>query len=222
MVRFVFACLLVGSWFHAGIAAAPPIAPNTPLYIATIKYVLLEDGKETLACDTTTTERIGIAMKATLGETASTSNSGGRDSRIDTDAFVLKLDMVSVPGTTPSQYDAQFRLIEIKNGKQIVRSEPKLIATVGKPARLRIGGEKGDRIEIDLTVREMTWAEMIARGGRLMAGPGVTRHRHKPTTHRQRYIRLRSSPITPHPPSPTYHQQPLFHHRSSPTVLHQH
>jgi hypothetical protein len=164
MARFVFACLLVGSWCPVAIAATPRLTPNTPLYVATIKYVLLEDGKETFTCNTTTMERIGVAMKVTLGGVQSATNSGGKDGRIDTDALDLKLDMLGVPGTTPSQYDAQFRLTEINNGKQIVRSEPRLIATVGKPARLRIGGEKGDRIEIDLTVRETTWAELLARG----------------------------------------------------------
>ena len=97
----------------------PSLAPNTPLYVATIKYVLLEDGKENFACNTTSMERIGTSLKATLGETASTTNSGGKNARIDTDALVLKLDMLRVPGTTPSQYDAQFRLTEINNGKKI-------------------------------------------------------------------------------------------------------
>ena len=72
--------------------------------------------------------------------------------------MVLKLDMRDVAGGASSFYVAHFRLVETKNGKEIVLSQPSLMTAAERPAKLMVGQVKGDRIEVDLTVREVVSA----------------------------------------------------------------
>jgi hypothetical protein len=140
MARLVFACLLFGLWCHAAVAAEFAPAANAPRYVAKVKFLRVDGGKQIIAVDTEVTGTKGTPLKANLG---------GKD------GLVLKLDMRDVPGGTPSQYVIQFKLIETKNGKENVLSAPTITTTAEKPAKLMVGQEKGDRIKVDLTVREV-------------------------------------------------------------------
>ena len=62
--------------------------------------------------------------------------------------------MRDVPGGSPPKYVARLKLVESKKGKENVLSAPTIMTTAGTPAKLMVGQEKGDRIEVDLTVRE--------------------------------------------------------------------
>ena len=72
--------------------------------------------------------------------------------------LVLKLDMRDAPGGAPPKYVAHLKLVESKKGKENVLSAPTIMTTAGTPAKLMVGQEKGDRIEVDLTVREVVSA----------------------------------------------------------------
>jgi type II secretory pathway component GspD/PulD (secretin) len=151
MARFVFACLLIGSSCCAAVADSGPSA-NAPRYVAKVKFLRVDGGKQIIAVDTEVTGTKGTPLKTNLG---------GKD------GLVLKLDMRDVPGGTPSQYVIQFKLIETKNGKESVLSAPTIMTTAGRPAKLMVGQEKGDRIEVDLTVREVA-ATASSHGTSLM------------------------------------------------------
>ena len=140
MARFAFACLLIGSWCPAAVAAESAPLTTAPRYVAKVKFLRVEGGKQTIAVDTEVTGTKGTPLKTNLG---------GKD------GLVLKLDIRDVAGGTPSQYVIQFKLIETKNGKESVLSAPTITTTAERPAKLMVGQEKGDRIEVDLTVREV-------------------------------------------------------------------
>ena len=152
MARFVFACLLIGSWCHAAVAADSGPTANVPGYVAKIKLLRVEDGKQVIAVETEVTGTKGMPLKTNLD---------GKD------GLVLKLEMRNVSGGAPPQYIAHFTLVEEKNGKEIVLSAPTITTTAGRPAKLMVGQEKGDRIEVDLTVREVVLAAS-PRGTSLM------------------------------------------------------
>ncbi len=139
MARLVLACLLIGSLCHAAIAAESGPSTNAPRYVAKVKFLRVEDGKQIIAVDTEVTGTQGMPLKASLD---------GKN------GLFLKLDMRDVPGGAPPKYVAQFNLVETKNGKEIVLSAPTIMTTAERPAKLMVGQEKGDRIEVDLTVRE--------------------------------------------------------------------
>ena len=143
MARFVFACLLIGSWCHAAVAADSGPTANVPGYVAKIKFLRVEDGKQVITVETEVTGTKGTPLKTNLR---------GKD------GLVLKLDMRDLPGGTPSQYVVQLKLVESKKGKEIVLSAPTITTTAERPAKLMVGQEKGDRIEVDLTVREVVSA----------------------------------------------------------------
>jgi len=140
MARIVLACLLIGLWCRAAVAAESAPSANAPHYVAKVKFLRVEGGKQTIAVDTEVTGIKGTPLKTNLS---------GKD------GLVLKLDMRDVPGGTPSQYVIQLKLVESKNGKENVLSAPTIMTTAEKPAKLMVGQEKGDRIEVDLTVWEV-------------------------------------------------------------------
>lgn len=135
----VIVCLLVGLWCHAAVAIEPVPSANARPYVAKVKYLRVDGGKETMAVATEVTGTAGTPLKTKLA---------GKN------GLVLSLDLRTVPNTTPSQYLAQFKLFETKKDKEIVLSAPTLVTTVGSPAKLMVGQEKGDRIEVEVTVRE--------------------------------------------------------------------
>ena len=67
MARFVFACLLIGSWCHAAIAAESAPSANAPRYVAKVKFLRVEGGKQIIAVDTEVTGTKGTPLKANLG-----------------------------------------------------------------------------------------------------------------------------------------------------------
>jgi len=142
MTRFILACLLVGSCCHA-VADDAALAPNPTRFATKIKFVeVRQKQKQTMTVETEVTGTKGTPLKIDLG-----GQSMGRQ---------LRLEMHDVPETQPPQYFAQFRLVEVKKGRvQKVLAEPALVTVVGRPAKFVSGAEKGDRIEIDLTVNEV-------------------------------------------------------------------
>ena len=146
MARLVFACLLIGSSCHAAVAAESAPSTTAPRYVVKVKFLRVEDGKQIIAVDTEVTGTKGTPLKTNLG---------GKN------GLVLKLDMRDVPGGSPPKYVARLKLVESKKGKENVLSAPTIMTTAGTPAKLMVGQEKGDRIEVDLTVREIAAASSL-------------------------------------------------------------
>ena len=140
MARLVFVCLLIGSSYHAAAAAESAPLTTAPRYVVKVKCLRVEDGKQIIAVDTEVTGTKGTPLKTNLG---------GKD------GLVLNLDMRDVPGGSPPKYVARLKLVESKKGKENVLSAPTIMTTAGTPAKLMVGQEKGDRIEVDLMVREV-------------------------------------------------------------------
>ena len=139
MTRLLLACLHVGSCCHDVADEAAP-APNPTRFVAKIKLVEVRE-KQTMTVETEVKGTKGTPLKIDLG-----GQSMGRQ---------LRLEMHDLPDTQPPQYFAQFRLVEVQKGRvQKVLAEPALVTVVGRPARFVSGAEVGDRIEIDLTVKE--------------------------------------------------------------------
>jgi hypothetical protein len=139
MPRFLIACMLLGSWCHAAAeeTASPAAAPR---YAAKIKFLKIDRGRQIMAVNTEVAGTAGMPLKTTLR---------GRN------GLVLKLEMQDVAGSAPAQYLARFKLVETGRHKEIVLSEPTLVTTVGHPAKLMVGEKDGDRLELDLVVREV-------------------------------------------------------------------
>lgn len=140
MSRLVIACVLFGSWCHAASSSEPLSPASATRYAAKVKYLKVDGGNQIMAVETEITGLKGTTLKTTLG---------GRN------GLTLKLEIQDVPGSRPSQYLAHFKLLETKGDKVVVLSAPAIVTTVGHPAKLMVGKEKGDRIEVDLTVREI-------------------------------------------------------------------
>ena len=97
------ACLLIGSWCHAAVAAESGPSANAPRYVVKVRFLRVEGGKQIIAVDTEVTGTKGTPLKTNLG---------GKD------GLVLKLDMRDVPGGSPPQYVAHLKLVESKKGKE--------------------------------------------------------------------------------------------------------
>ncbi len=143
MARLVFACLLIGSSCHAAAAAESAPFTTAPRYVVKVKFLRVEDGKQSIAVDTEVTGTKGTPLRTNLG---------GKN------GLALKLDMRDVPGGSPPKYATHLELVESKKGKENVLSAPTIMTTAGTPAKLMVGQEKGDRIEVELTVREVVSA----------------------------------------------------------------
>lgn len=161
MFRFLAASVLIGSCCYAVADDATPtnavprvvpqaIAPHvvtndtTPTnavhYVAKIKFLEVRQ-KQTITMQTEVSGVAGVPLKTDL--------SGSSMKR------QLKLQLQDVPSSKPTQYVAEFQWVEIqKDGTVTVLFAPKLMTTVGVPALIRVGEEKGDRFEINLTVTE--------------------------------------------------------------------
>jgi hypothetical protein len=141
--------MFVGSCCHA-VADEAAHVPNATRFVAKIKFIEVRQ-KQTMTVETEVTGTKGKPLKMDLG--------GQRMGR------QLRLEMHDVPDTQPPQYFAQFRLVAVtKERVQKVLAEPALVTVVGRPAKFVSGAEKGDRIEIELTVKEMGTAGPAAPG----------------------------------------------------------
>ena len=127
--------ILLGSCCPVFASETPPPPANAARYSAKIKFLRVDGGKQTIAVDTEVTGTKGKPLKTALG---------GKD------GLTLNLEIHDLAGSTPTQYLAQFKLT---NGRQVL-SEPALVTTADKPAKLMVGAEHGDRIEVDLIVKE--------------------------------------------------------------------
>jgi len=143
MARFFIACLVIGSWCQSAVAAESAPSANALRYVVKVRYLRVDGGKQTIVVDTEVTGTKGTPLKTNLG---------GKD------GLVLKLDMRDVSGGSPPKYVAHLKLVESKKGKENVLSAPTIMTTAGTPAKLMVGQEKGDRIEVDLMVREVVSA----------------------------------------------------------------
>ena len=143
MPRLLIVALLFGSC--GPILAAEPSSVAPARYSAKVKFLRVDGGKQIIAVDTEVTGTKGKLLKTALA---------GKD------GLTLTLDMQDLPGSTPTQYLAQFKL----TGKGRVWAEPKLVIVVGRPAKLMVGHEKGDRIEVELVVRDIAAASSAASG----------------------------------------------------------
>ena len=142
MPRLAAALILFGCC-HVAASDTPP--PTAARYVAKVKFMRVDGGKQIVTVETEVTGTKGTPLKADLsGE----------------DGLILKLEMRDLPSGQPTQYLAQFRLT---NGRQVL-SAPTLVTTTGRPAKLTVGQEKGDRIEVDLVVGEIGAASSAASG----------------------------------------------------------
>jgi Flp pilus assembly secretin CpaC len=140
MTGLLIVCVLLGSCCHVAADEADP-APNATRVVAKIKFVEVRQ-KKIMTVEAEVTGTKGTPLNIDLG-----GPNRGRQ---------LRLEMHDVADTQPPQYFAQFRLVEMKQGRvQKVLAEPALVTVVGRPAKFVSGAEKGDRIEVDLTVNEV-------------------------------------------------------------------
>jgi hypothetical protein len=138
MVRFLFACLLIGSYCQSALAVDPSASSEAARYVAQVKYLRIEDGKQIIAIETEVKGTKGTPLNSVLSSK---------------DGLVLNLYLRNV-SDTPSQYWVHFRLVETKNGKKSLLSDPDLVTTVGHPAKMRVGDDNS-RTEVELAVREI-------------------------------------------------------------------
>ncbi len=158
MTRFIVACMFVGSCCQAVADEAAPV-PNATRFVAKIKFVEVRQ-KQTMTVEAEVKGTEGTPLKIDLG-----GQSMGRQ---------LRLEMHDVPDAQPPQYFAQFRLVEVKKGRvQEVLAEPALVTVIGRPAKFVSGAEKGDRIEIELTVKEVGTAASAASGEGIATRSGL-------------------------------------------------
>lgn len=123
--------------FVANDTASPP---NAVHYVAKIKFLEVRQ-KQTTTVQTELAGVVGTSLKFDLD-----SPSMGRR---------LKLQLQDMAGGRPSQYLAEFQWVEIqKDGTVKVLFAPKLVTTVGVPATIKVGDEKSDQFQVDLTITE--------------------------------------------------------------------
>ena len=147
MTRLLIVCLLLATCCHAAADEAAS-ASNAIRFVARIKFVEVRQN-QTMTMETEVKGTKGTPLKIDLG-----GQSMGRQ---------LRLEMHDVPDTQPPQYFAQFRLVAVtKERVQKVLAEPALVTVVGRPGKFVSGAEKGDRIEIELTVKEVGTAASAA------------------------------------------------------------
>jgi hypothetical protein len=128
MARFILACLLAELCLQPAVAAEPARS-TASRYVAKIKFVRVEEGRQLIAVDTEVTGTKGTPLKAVLG---------------DKNGLVLKLDMQDLPGG----YVARIVLVDTNNGREAVLCRPRIMTAEGVPATIRVGG-----LEVDLLVR---------------------------------------------------------------------
>ena len=68
MARFVFACLLIGSWCPAAIAAESVPLTTTPRYVVKVRFLRVDGGKQIIAVETEVTGTKGTPLKADLAK----------------------------------------------------------------------------------------------------------------------------------------------------------
>ena len=118
------------------------LLPNAVHYTAKIKFVEVRQ-------KLTTEMRTEVA--GVVGTPLKTDFSGKGFGRR------LMLQLQDIPGGKPTKYVAQFQWVETqKDGKESVLFAPKVMTTAGVPAVVKVGDEKGDRFQLDLTVTEGT------------------------------------------------------------------
>ena len=116
--------------------------PNAVHYTAKIKFLEVRQ-KQAVNMQTEVSGVVGTPLKTDFS-----GNCMGRR---------LMLQLQDIPGGKPTKYVAQFQWVETqKDGKESVLFAPKVMTTAGVPAVVKVGDEKGDRFQLDLTVTEGT------------------------------------------------------------------
>jgi len=158
MPRFLLALILLAS---CCLATANEPAPTTASrFVAKVKFLRVDGGKQIMAVNTEVTGTKGTPLKTNLG---------GKD------GLTLRLEMRDVPDIQPSQYIAQFKLVETDRDKDTILSQPAIMTTAGTPAKVMVG-TSANRIEVELVVREIGAASPAASrpastaGGKIIMG----------------------------------------------------
>ena len=166
MLRIWVACLLLGGWSNAVAAEEVKPSPSDVQFVANVKFHSetahgSQDIRTQIAClkGTPLIHELGgtIDEHVVPGLSWKPLNDmlGGRFDRMERHERTVYLDLCEVAGTQPTQYRAEFRLIEIKNGgKPTVLAKPTLVTVVGQPAKLTVGEAGKDRIEVEIVVNE--------------------------------------------------------------------
>jgi hypothetical protein len=147
MASLFAVCLLIVS--SCQIADEPPCPTGKPGYVVKIRFLEVRQAK-------------------TFGASTEVGGIRGSPLKIEVARILerrLYLEVQEVPGTQPTQYLVELRGSEVQqDGSLKVLFEPKLVTTVGRPATLKIGERQGDRIEVEISVREDTVAIPAASG----------------------------------------------------------
>lgn len=121
------------AWFVLVGFAATGFAAETR-YMARVRVRTVESGR---------TNEIQTEVSGTVGQPLELSVAGNGPLRLD-------MAVRDLAGTGPRQYQAEFRLTKAKE----VLSSPKLTTLVDRPAQIFVGEQGGDRIEIEVLIRE--------------------------------------------------------------------
>jgi hypothetical protein len=138
MFQILLASLMLGSFCQTAISETRP-STTRPRCTAKVTFVRIVESKQVIVVNSEVIGFKGEPLKAAW------CNKG---------RLTLKLEIQEVPDTTPAMYLARFRLTETKMGKKSVLFEPEIVTAVDTPAKLTVGNEKDNRIEIEVTVRE--------------------------------------------------------------------
>ncbi len=163
MLRFLIASVVIGSCCHALASdtaspghtvprtalqrVAPHVVPiGTASPTSAVRYVAKIKFQEVRQQQTSTMQAEVAGVTGTPLKIDLSSQSMARQ---------LKLELRDVPSSKPTQYLTQFEWVELrKDGTSKVLFAPKIVTTVGTPATMKVGEEKGDRFEFNLTVTE--------------------------------------------------------------------
>ena len=73
---------------------------------------------------------------------------------MDSNSLAYHRDVVTLLPKPPTVSASAAKLLDQRE-RELGMAEPALVTVVGRPAKFISGAEKGDRIEIDLTVNEV-------------------------------------------------------------------
>ncbi len=141
-----FARTLVGLLLAAGcnaLWADDPAAEKSYLMQAKIHLLQVKEGKTT-SIDTQLTGAVESPLKSEFGGVNGT---------------LFKIEITRVPGASPTQFKAQIYHVQGKGANERVLASPTLITLAGQPATVQIGNVGGDRLELELEVRELPEAK---------------------------------------------------------------
>lgn len=144
MLRVFLTCVLLAACTQA-VATEPASSTTDTRY--TVKFKLLRvEGEQATTIEREVTGVRGTPLKCKFN---------------GPNGLVLNLDVRDEANsqpplrTQPTTYIAELKLVEATNdSEQRVLSQPKVATVAGCPAKLLVGDKKGDRVELDLIIKE--------------------------------------------------------------------